>query len=253
MIIAAASTTELNGLDQSFTISDKLLNRYKGISRLNPAIAERIDDKKEPKLTYQLTTGATSGTFITPHFQQTFELRKFRKQVEYVLNIKKLESATEAKITLEIELDTKETSGGNSGVRLNMEYLEKTGPKVIKRVVDHDIQDVNLAFTQDLSEADLENWSNKRMLGMKVRWFYTENDQPTEVTPAEKYKDDGANVQFRKLANILQSQTTTVEALWEKVTAVRIAWLQEKKYTFDRRDISSLVGGIFATSWFFMA
>ena len=161
MIIAAASTTELNGLDKNFTVSDKLLNRYKGISMVNLAFAERSADAADKRFNYHLTTGATTGAFITPHFQQPFELGNFRRKVEYVLDIKKLESATDSKIALEIELDTKETSGGNSWIRLNMEFLQKTGPKVIKRVVEDDIKDVSLAFTLDLSEADLDGWSNK--------------------------------------------------------------------------------------------
>ena len=242
LIIAAASTIELNGLDKSFTVSDKLLNRYKGISMLSLAFAETSADAEDKRFNYHLTTGATTGTFITPHFQQTFELKNFRKKIEYILNIKKLESATDSKITLEIELDTKETSGGNSWLRLNMESLQKTGPKVIKRVVEDDIKDVSLAYTQDLSEADLENWSNKRILGMKVKWYYTKEDQPTEVTPAEKYKDAGANVEFRKLANILQSQATTAKSLWEKVKAARITWLQENKYKFDRDSLCTPEG-----------
>ena len=54
---------------------------------LSLAFAETIDDANDKRFNYHLTTGATTGTFITPYFQQTFELRNFRKQMEYILNI----------------------------------------------------------------------------------------------------------------------------------------------------------------------
>lgn len=238
MIIEDVSNTDLNDLEKSFTVTDKLLNRYKGISLLNLPFAEADADEEVLRFNYRLITGATEGTFTTPHFQQTFELKNFMRKVDFNLDIEKPDSAADSKIMLEIELDTKETSGGDSYLRLNMEFLQKTGPKVIKRVVE---DAVTLNYFHSLSEADLENWSNKRMLGMKVKWFYTKNDQPTEVTPAEKYKDAGANVQFRKLANILQSQIP-VESLWQKVKAVRVNWLTENKYEFDRETLCKIDG-----------
>ena len=71
---------------------------------------------------------------------------------------------------------------------------------------------------------------------MKVKWYYSENQQPDE-----KYKDAGANVQFRKLANILQSQIP-VESLWQKAKAARISWLEENKYEFNRDNLCIIDG-----------
>ena len=238
-IMESFSNLDLVGLETNVKVTEKERGWYDGSTmREFPYIVDH------DTYNYQLETSRPSGSFVTPHFKEEFNDKKFMKVVTYQLTLHKDPAVN---LTIDIDLDTIEVIGTTSSVEIELEE-EPRPDKSVPHEDSHDKgllysfpnsgpvqfsvsleQSVVIRYQHTLLQSQLEHWANKRMVGMRVSW---QSQGTSNVSSPGKFLAEGPNIQMRRLANILDSQAD-LSSVWRLVEQVRIDWLTEVGYTYS--------------------
>ena len=171
---------------EAFEEQDKYRNWYTGLtaisngkSKLGVPIILPAKGFQMHKISIQ--TSATSGSIRTAYFEDEFKKDSFYYQVNYPYIFKNLLSkvSSEQILIIEVKGDTKETEGGTESIEVKQEKHEKkviflhrlSGPlnQKFEFNVTED-NDLKISFWRKLQSVHLEEWKNKRMTGMEIKW-----------------------------------------------------------------------------------
>ena len=158
---------------------------------------------------YKVRTTSLEGSVSTPFFQQPFNENSFKPILSLNLHIYVPESIkkkrTNMSIVINVEYDIAEFSTIEyvSIAGKNFENTEKKAKASRTYIVREDFYRV--LYTRRI---EIKGWKNRRNTGMKVNWYYTDNNGDTENNYLDdkysKYLDD--NREFTWLANIIHEK-----------------------------------------------
>ena len=237
---------EIYKLEDSFREKDKYKNWYQ--SYTNVLLPKPRSKSKRHSVMFH--TAATYGFVKTPWFGENFTFENFQLKLDYRYYIypsyKLLEYHPNASLVLKISIDTKETVGGVEVVeftapRRSMEKLVGKTNEQRKYRVDS-IKGYNpkiiIKFLRDSNQQITDQWSNKRMTGYSVEWYYeSENGSKLEITPDKKVHEAASrnmeNESFVKLMNIIYYAISikgyTENEIFHIIKRVKVDWVKQVK------------------------
>ena len=161
-------------------------------------------------------TTATSGTISSPFFRSKYDKKNFYFITVYIFDLSNLLLHIEEDtiLNLNLEIDTKETEGGSETFSLDLgseiDSYKLTGPmtKTLSFNRSDQMTQFWLTFERDFHYEHVENWSTKRMTGMKIEWYFSNKQgRKKEIKSYTKYSNQSNNMQFSKFVNALHSSS----------------------------------------------
>ena len=204
----------------TFEEKNKFQNWYLGLSEL--ALPRYYYIFGYLKHTIAYTTTASSGTVSSPFFRRIFNEKNFYFIVHYNFVFNNLLSLINEDriLNLNLDIDTKETEGGSESFSLTLgakkESYKLTGPmtKALSLKSSDNITDIHLTFQRDFHFAHVEKWSTRRMTGIKIEWYFSDqHGKKKEIKSDTKYSTKRKNLQFSKIINVLHSSTQARQAI----------------------------------------
>ena len=170
---------------ESFVEQDKYRNWFNGSTAITSKIglAEKTVEQGFQYHKIKVNTSATAGTIRSPHFGETFDKDNFYYRVWYQYFFTNLVTKTSSDqiLVIEVKGDTKETAGGNEAITINewrngkradQLFEHKNSGPVLKTLKFNltEVKDLHIFFWRKCQSIHVEEWNNKRMTGMEIKW-----------------------------------------------------------------------------------
>ena len=156
---------------------DKYINWYKGLTALS--LSQIAREKGIQNYKINVTTSATSGFIQTPHFGKDYQREIFYFSAQYkfyFVNVLSQVSSNQI-LVFEVKGDLKETDGGTEKINVEKEkesLLSNTNSGSFYKKFEFNVtedKDIIISFWRRTQSIHVEEWKNKRMTGMEIKWY----------------------------------------------------------------------------------
>ena len=153
---------------------EQFMNWFKGINVFDKSNIPQYSSSHQTFTTY-----SNNGTIQTPHFREAFNEENFTIRASYYMKFKPpKEMAHNISLFLQIEYDINKEF---EKIELNYKEIELSeNPMLVELQLEKFRPYFDLVFKRDfVNEINFLSWKKKKMTGMKISWYYSEEFIPT--------------------------------------------------------------------------